>query len=132
MNGYLLDTNICIYYFKGLFDIENKIDRAGWANCFISEITVAELKYGAAGSDNPTKRNTLVDVFISRITTVPIADAIDIYAEEKARMKKAGNLIDDFDLLIGATAVAHKLVMVTNNTTHFSRLKGIKLEDWKI
>jgi tRNA(fMet)-specific endonuclease VapC len=53
-----------------------------------------------------------------------------LYAKEKARLRKAGTPIDDFDLLIGATAVTHKLIMVTNNTKHFKRINGIKLEDW--
>jgi tRNA(fMet)-specific endonuclease VapC len=43
---YLLDTNICIYYIKGLYELDRKIETAGQRNCFISEITVAELKYG--------------------------------------------------------------------------------------
>lgn len=55
MNGYLLDTNICIFYLKGRYDLETKVEKAGWENCFISEITVAELKFGAASSDNPPK-----------------------------------------------------------------------------
>jgi tRNA(fMet)-specific endonuclease VapC len=51
---------------------------------------------------------------------------------KKARLQKAGTPIDDFDLLIAATAITHKLVMVTNNTNHFKRVASIKLEDWTI
>ena len=50
--------------------------------------------------------------------------------KEKARLQKAGTTVDDFDLLIGVTSVTHKLTMVTNNTNHFKRISGIKLEDW--
>jgi tRNA(fMet)-specific endonuclease VapC len=46
LKKYLLDTNICIYFLKGLFDLDKKIEQVGMANCFISEITVAELKFG--------------------------------------------------------------------------------------
>ena len=49
---------------------------------------------------------------------------------EKARLSKMGIIIDDFDLLIGASALANELIMVTNNVGHLSRLKGIHLEDW--
>lgn len=55
---------------------------------------------------------------------------LDFYAEEKARLMKSGNLIDDFDLLIGSTAVVHEMTMVTNNETHFERIKGIKIKNW--
>ena len=45
-------------------------------------------------------------------------------------MRKLGLLIADFDLLIGATAVYHELVLVTNNTKHFERMQSLRLENW--
>jgi tRNA(fMet)-specific endonuclease VapC len=57
---------------------------------------------------------------------------LDLYAKEKARLRKAGTPIDDFDLLIGVTSVTHKLTMVTNNSNHFKKIDGIDLEDWTI
>lgn len=70
--------------------------------------------------------------FLTGVTLIPIYHSLDIYAKEKARLRKTGLLIDDFDLLIGTTAVAHQLVMVTNNGVHFKRIKGIDIEDWTI
>ena len=130
MNGYLLDTNICIFYLKGRYDLEDKINKAGWGNCFISEITVAELKFGAASSDNPTKRKPIIDGFIKKMQMLPIFSTLDLYAEEKTKLRKTGNLIDDFDLLIGSAAVFNNLVMVTNNVAHLNRITGIIIEDW--
>lgn len=46
MKKYLLDTNICVYFLNGKFDLETKIEEVGLENCVISEITIAELKYG--------------------------------------------------------------------------------------
>lgn len=46
-NGYLLDTNICAFYLRGKFDIDKFIGHVGWDNCYISEITMLELKFGA-------------------------------------------------------------------------------------
>jgi tRNA(fMet)-specific endonuclease VapC len=57
---------------------------------------------------------------------------LDLYAKEKARLRKAGTPIDDFDLLIGVTSVTHKLTMATNNSNHFKKIDGIDLEDWTI
>jgi tRNA(fMet)-specific endonuclease VapC len=130
MNGYLLDTNICIFYLKGRFDLETKVEKAGWENCFISEITVAELKFGAASSDNPVKRKPVIEDFIKKVQILPIYSTLDLYAEEKTRLRKAGNIIDDFDLLIGCTAIFNDLLMVTNNVAHLSRVAGIQIEDW--
>jgi tRNA(fMet)-specific endonuclease VapC len=130
LNQYLLDTNICIYYIKGLYDLKSKFEKVGPENCFISEITLAELKFGVAKSKAKQKNQKALDNFLSGIQILPIFPALDIYAAEKARLQKSGKIIDDFDLLIGATAVSFDLTMVTNNTSHFNRLNDIKLEDW--
>jgi len=55
---------------------------------------------------------------------------LDSYAQEKARLRKQGTPLDDFDLLIGASAVANNLILVTNNVKHFERIEGITIENW--
>ena len=115
---------------KGLFNLDEKFKNAGINNCFISEITLAELRFGVENSQRPEKNKLALDNFLTKIQILPIFQAIDIYAKEKAKLKKAGNIIDDFDLLIGATSISFELFMVTNNTNHFDRLHNIKLEDW--
>ena len=127
---YLLDTNICIYLFKGKFNIAKKLIEVGLENCFISEITLAELVYGAENSSNPKKYKQLIDSLIETISIVPIFNAIQTYAKEKSRLRKQGLLISDFDFLIGATAIASDMIMVTQNIKEFKRLEGIKIEDW--
>lgn len=130
MKQYILDTNICIYLSKGLFNLSAKIEDVGIDNCFISEITVAELKYGAANSNFPEKNMEKVNIIQQIFTTVYIFNSSDIYAHEKARLRKAGNILDDFDLLIGSTAISNNLTLVTRNTSDFNRLNGIEIENW--
>jgi len=130
LKQYILDTNICIYLSKGLFNLSAKIEDVGIDNCFISEITVAELKYGAANSNFPEKNMEKVNIIQQIFTTVYIFNSLDIYAHEKARLRKAGNILDDFDLLIGATAISNNLTLVTRNTSDFNRLNGIEIENW--
>ena len=130
MKQYLLDTNICIFYMKGLYDLKRKIKHIKVENCFISEITLAELKFGVENSQRKEGNQKALDNFLSEITVIPIFQAIDNYAKEKARLRKAGTMISDLDLLIAATAITFNLNMVTNNTSHFDRIKGIMLEDW--
>ena len=72
----------------------------------------------------------IVEAFISKFSVVPIFNSLDIYAKEKAKLRKGGQMIDDFDILIGVTAVANNMIMVTNNTAHLSRLDKIEIEDW--
>ena len=129
---YLIDTNICIYFLKGRYGLVNKFDEIGFEFLYISEITVAELKYGAAKSDFPVKNALIVDRLIDKFKQIPIYKSLDIYAQEKARLKKSGKIVDDFDLLIGATAIENRMTLVTNNEKHFDRLTNIQIENWAI
>ncbi|HRO43839.1 MAG TPA: hypothetical protein PL009_13465 [Flavipsychrobacter sp.] len=72
----------------------------------------------------------IVEAFIPKFFIIPIYNSLDVYAKEKARLRRQGLMIDDFDILIGATAVANDMVMVTNNVAHLQRLKNIVIEDW--
>ncbi|MBN9351509.1 MAG: type II toxin-antitoxin system VapC family toxin [Chitinophagaceae bacterium] len=130
MKKYLIDTNIAIFYMKGKFDLETKFDSVPSENLFISEMTLAELKFGVENSEHREKNRKTLDNFLTGVQVLPIFHSLDLYGKEKARLRKAGTPIDDFDLLIGVTSVNHKLTMVTNNTNHFKRIIGIKLEDW--
>lgn len=130
MKQYLLDTNICIFFLKGQYNLDKKIAEVGEENCFISEMTVAEMKYGVENSKTIEAMRAVVEAFIPKFAVIPIYDSLDIYAKEKARLRKQGLLIDDFDVLIGATAIHHNMVIVTNNVSHLSRLENITLEDW--
>lgn len=130
---YLLDTSICVFFLRGKLDLNKIIRDKGRINCFISEITVVELRYGAENSVNPFKSHHAVDDFISGLTIIPIFSAISLYAKEKVRLKSIGKpMHDEFDLLIGVTAIENKLILVTDNIKDFERLDGIEIENWFI
>lgn len=59
-------------------------------------------------------------------------DAIEKASEIYASLKLTGNLISDADIFVAAIAISNNLVLVTNNTNHFNRIKGLKLDNWKI
>ena len=128
---YLLDTNICVFFLRGKLNLDDFIKQKGRQNCFISEITVVELRYGAENSDNPTKSHKSVDAFVGGLSIIPIYGSIKRYAKEKVRLIKIGKPIhDEFDLLIGVTAIENKLTLVTDNVKDFERLDGVKIENW--
>lgn len=129
---YLLDTNIIAFYFRGNNNVINKITNVGFENCFVSEITIAELKYGALKSKNLERHNILIENFIKDINVIAITNILDCFASEKVRLEKAGHRIDDFDLLIGSTAIVNDLILVTNNTKHLQRMLTKNIEDWTI
>ena len=126
----MLDTNICIYFIKGMFDLNVKIKEVGIENCFISEITMAELKYGAEKSEYVEKNRESIKTFEKIFKIIAISSSIDVFAKEKARLKKEGRIKGDFDLLIGATAISNDLILVTRNIKDFEQLNNIKIQDW--
>lgn len=128
---YLLDTNICVFFLRGRLNLDEIIKEKGRENCFISEITVIELRYGAENSDNPSKSHKSVDAFVSGLSIIPIFGSIKLYAKEKVRLKKIGKpMHDEFDLLIGVTAIENELTLVTDNIKDFEKLDKIKIENW--
>lgn len=130
MKQYLLDTNICIYLLKGQFNINEKVKKVVAENCFLSEITIAEMKFGVENSSKKKQNREKLKEFQSLFDIIPIFPSLDIYAKEKSRLRKKGRIVDDFDLLIGATAIFNNLTLVTRNSKHFERLNGIDIEDW--
>jgi tRNA(fMet)-specific endonuclease VapC len=115
---------------KGKFNLNEKFDKISADDLFISEITLAELKFGVENSEKVDKNRKALEAFLTGVKILPIFHSLDLYAKEKARLRKFGTPVDDFDLFIGVTSVIHGLIMVTNNTEHFKRINGIKLEDW--
>lgn len=130
---YLLDTNICVFYLRGRYAVNKAIDKVGWGSCAISEITALELKIGAELSeqrDGVSRMNSL-NRFLDAIKVVPISNALDLAAKEKVRLRLNGTPIDDdFDLLIGCTAIANNMIVVTENIKDFKNINGIRLENW--
>ena len=131
---YLLDTNICVHYLKGEFDIQTRVREAGLSNCFLSEITIAELLFGVSNSAPAWQARRRRDVVALRASfagqTLPITSALETFADLKTHLRRLGRAVDSFDLLIGSTAIFHNLTLVTHNTRHFADIPGIALVDW--
>lgn len=131
---YLLDTNHCIHYLNGQFELDVKIDKVGEKNCFISEITELELLYGVANSSSSHKEKNLkkvqgfIDAFEGRI--LPIRTAFKDFTEQKVQLRKKGTPISDFDLLIGCTALTQNMTLVSRNIKEMIRIDGLTYENW--
>lgn len=130
MKKYLLDTSICVFLFRNNRDVVKRLNKIGSERCFICDVVLAELRYGAYKSNRTEENLKLIDDFVKEIKVLPFADSIDIYAQEKLRLKNNGNPIEDFDLLIDCAAKAAGLTVVTHNAKHFSHIEGLDIEDW--
>ena len=85
--AYLLDTNICVFFLRGKMDLDKTMKEKGRENCYISEITVFELRFGAENSDDIEKSHRAVDDFINGLSIIPIYGSVKRYAKEKVRLR---------------------------------------------
>lgn len=127
---YLLDTNVIIEVLRGNDDIINKIEGIGQKNCFISEITLAELLYGAVRG-NKQKNFKDVEQIEKEFNVLPIRPAFREYSEARNYLRLNGTPIDHMDLFVASVAIHNSLTLVTHNTKHFQRIPNLKIEDWQ-
>ena len=131
-NGqYLLDTCVCIALIKKVPSVIENIRRVGLGNCKISEITLAELFFGAFKSGKE-KHFLDVDVIKGLFEQYPITNSLREYGDIRWQLEHTGKKIDHFVLLIGATALHENFVLVTGNVDHFERIHGLKVENWMV
>jgi tRNA(fMet)-specific endonuclease VapC len=130
---YLLDTNVCVEALRQRNqNIITRLATTALADKFLCPIVQAELYFGAYKSRNPA--NLLqVQVFIAHFQTLPFdRAAAQKFGEIRAELQRQGRVIGPYDLQIAAIAQAHGATLVTHNTTEFSRIAGLLLEDWQI
>lgn len=131
---FLLDTNICIYVMKNTYrSLTAHLLEADPNEVAVSAITVYELEYGAAKSNWGERARENLRIFLSPFTVLPFdsKDAI-VAGQIRAHLASQGTLIGPYDIQIAAQGIARDLTVVTHNMSEFSRVPGLKLEDWVI
>ncbi|RLD04909.1 MAG: PIN domain nuclease [Chloroflexota bacterium] len=127
----LLDTDTCVFWLRGSASVRNHLEAVDLESVAVSVVTLAELRYGADCSTCPEDNHQAIDNFVNGITILDTdSEVARSFGEIKARLRKEGKLIEDFDLLIAATAQVHNLCLVTNNVKHFNRIDDLRLENW--
>ena len=131
MVKYLLDTCVCISMFRNEGHVREKLLNVGLDNCYISEITIAELYFGVAKVENKKRKLEDIKRVQQMFKVIPAYSSFKEYGEIRHSLEHTGLRVDQFDLLIGATAIHHQMTLVTSNLKHFERMPGIKIESWK-
>ena len=126
---YLIDSDILIAIERGNTAIQEIINRCGIANCAVSEISLAELYVGVYKTRS-RKQELFLQYLENTFKVIPISPAIKTFARIRAQLDNIGKRLQQMDILIAATALAGNYTLVTHNTKHFSRILGLKLEDW--
>ncbi len=117
---------------KGKFKVPQKIKEVGLKNCYVSEISIIELRIGDTysilkGIIRPSDSERIRNTF----KIIPISQSSDFIADEIARLQSIGRPVHKpFDLMIGCTAVVNNMIMVTENEKDFENITGIEIENW--
>lgn len=127
----LLDTNICIYIInarpaKVLAHFQHfRLGEIG-----LSSVVAAELAYGVAKSGSVRNRQAL-EMFLAPLEILPFDEkAVWVYGELRSQFECLGTPIGSLDTMIAAHALSLDAVLVTNNTREFSRVEGLRLDNW--
>ena len=128
---YCLDTDILIEYFRGNEAIKGKIEHLTAEDKLgLVWLTVYEFFKGIFVSEKLEEEKFLRELVESSLFLEPSYEAAKIGGEIYAGLRKEGKLINDADILIASTVKAHNAILVTNNDKHFSRIQGLKIENW--
>ena len=123
-----MDTDWAIDYLHKADRTVRRLEELFTYGVGMSVISLAELYDGLAGSKNPDTGAEALHLFLEAVELVPLDDAAcRAFGAERAKLREAGNLIGDMDILIGATAISNNLTLLTNNTHHFERMHGLSI-----
>jgi vapC-like nucleic acid-binding protein len=130
---YLLDTNICIFLKnKKSPNVLQKIKENKHLGIYISSITVAELQFGVYNSKYIERNRISLIKFLTPFSVLNFDDRdAEEFGKIRTTLKNEGKIIGAYDMLIAAQALAKNLILVTDNTKEFCRIKNLTIEDWK-
>ena len=125
---FLIDSDWSIQCLHGVESVIHRVDELSPEGIGLSLVSLAELYEGILYSANPKRDEEALYEFLDGVFLVEIdSETCHIFAKERGRLRAEGNLIDDFDLMIGATAIRHDLTLLTNNRRHFTRIDGLQI-----
>ena len=125
---YLVDTDWVIHYLNGRQDIVERLEVLKPEGLGLSVVSLAELYEGVYYSRDPEGDERGLNDFLQGITLLGLdEETAKIFGQERGRLRSAGMIIGDFDLLIAATALQYHLTLLTNNRGHFERIDGLRI-----
>ena len=130
---YLLDTNVCIRYLNETESpIRSRMEGLSPDDVAVCSVVKAELFYGASKSQSPEETRAKLMEFFGGMTSLTFDDAAaETCGEIRASLAKQGTPIGPYDVQIAGIALAHGLTLVSHNTREFSRVPGLRIDDWE-
>jgi predicted nucleic acid-binding protein len=129
MKKYLIDSDILIYFLKGKQEVVQRLLQIPIDDLYISRINYTELIYGAYNSSKINQNLKVIEPFLDNFKVLEFTKTSSlIFAKEKARLKKNGNIIADMDLMIASIAIENDCTLISNNIKHLDRVQNLELE----
>ena len=127
---YLIDTDWIIDHLNHIERVTRRLEELAPAGLALSIISLAELYEGVYYSRDPVESEAALQRFLNPELTILGMDeeTCKIFGKARGRLRAAGLMIGDCDLLIGATALRHNLTLLTNNRRHFERIDSLCME----
>lgn len=132
MKLFFLDTNIVSFALKGRAPaVPERLAKLERSSVGVSVITLMELRYGASLPGRSTRYHTIIDRFEGRMPVYPLTSTVSrLYGEIRAELRSSGRPISALDTIIAAHALSLDATLVTNNTSEFERVPGLRIDDW--
>jgi tRNA(fMet)-specific endonuclease VapC len=128
---FVLDTNTLVFFFKGTGRVPQRLLSVPPSEVLLPAIVLYELEVGVLLSTAPRKRREQLEDLLDVVDVAPFgAEEARSAARLRSELERGGHGIGPLDTLIAATALVRSATLVTHNVKEFSRVKGLKLEDW--
>jgi len=129
---YLLDTDICIYLIKNHPPaVQRRFRQHSLGSICLSTVSLFELRYGVSKSNRQRANQGALDAFVEMLELVELDSAAALAAADcRASLERRGTPIGPYDLLIAGVALSRDMTLVSNNIREFSRIEGLKVENW--
>jgi tRNA(fMet)-specific endonuclease VapC len=126
---YLLDTDIAVSFLRGSERAKERVRSAIPDDLGLSFVSLAELYDGIHHSTDRESGERGLDGLLEGLVLVGLdRETASIFGRERVRLRRAGNIIPDLDILIAASALRHNATLLTNNRRDFERIEGLTIE----
>ena len=127
--GYLIDTDWVIDHLNQVERVVRRLQELRPHGLALSVVSLAELYEGVHYSRDPDRSQQALEAFLEEVSVLGIDEEIcKLFGRERGRLRRQGQRIGDFDLLIAATCSHYGLILLTNNRRHFELVEGLQIE----
>jgi len=127
--SYLVDTDWAINHLNGQERTRQRLEELVADGLWFSTISLAEVYEGIYYSKDPEGNEQALVEFLQDVTVIGIDEETSrLFGKERGRLRTVGQMISDFDLMIGVSALQHNLTLLTNNRRHFENIEGLRIE----